>query len=107
MSLGYDAAPAIALLGVVQEKIVDTKRGDLQILLVTYSPVWRGGELLKDRLARIERRIRQVPKPAIQVWAKASGLEALPSLFAIAADDELFPGETFSEAALSSIVRTR
>lgn len=107
MSFGYDPSPAILLLESIGQKVPGARRGDLQLVLIRYVPIWKGEKLVTERVHIIAKRIDQIPTHLIPAWAKSARLEPLASILALAAEDEFFPAGKFSAVLVESALKNK
>lgn len=107
MTFGYDPSPATLLLKSIGPKVPGAKRGDLQLVLIRYVPIWKGEKLVSERVHIIASRINQIPAPVVTAWAKSARLEPLAAVLAIAADDDFFPAGKFNASLVDLAMKNK
>jgi len=84
------------------------KKGDLQLLLVRYRPIWtKANGLEKTVEGTIARRISQIPTAALARWITATKSDPQKATLSLAAEDSVFPNNIFSLGSFENRLKSR
>jgi hypothetical protein len=83
------------------------RKGDIGIAGVRFQPIWTPSHSLNVAItSRLARRLAQLPPHVVRRWAGASALDEIRAALSLAAENGLFPDETFSPVALDRLLGT-
>lgn len=81
------------------------RKGDIGIAGVRFQPIWTPSHSLNvATTSRLSRRLAQLPPHMVRRWAAASALDEIRAALSLAAENGLFPDETFSPAAFDRLL---